>query len=73
MSAEKLYGSPNKTSGAIYIGDPTIVYVKSKGSIFLQKPKSAIFTILSCNKILDGFRSLCNIFSFYNDSKPFKS
>ena len=45
-SAFELYEHPFKTSGAMYIGDPTIVYVRSLlFSNDLQKPKSATLTI----------------------------
>lgn len=61
---------PFNISGAIYIGDPTIVYVKSYGeSNVLQNPKSATLITPLCNRIFEGLRSRCNIFSLNNDLK----
>jgi hypothetical protein len=52
------------TSGAMYKGDPSIVYARPCGLLrLLQNPKSAILIIPLCRRILSGLRSRCIIFS----------
>ena len=40
--------SLNRTSGAIYRGEPTHVSAKSSGFRLFAKPKSAIFSVATC-------------------------
>ena len=52
MSALDVYGYPFKTYGAMYIGDPNIVFAKfSSGLKPLQNPKSPNLTLSLVKKM----------------------
>ena len=63
QSAEKPYGSPRNTSGAMYWGVPAIVVVFSETSSILALPKSVRTMCPNSESMqFSGFRSLCYVY-----------
>ena len=67
MSALKEYGSPRRTSGAIYVGVPHFSLINCPGFSFFARPKSAILisstpSSLEFSRIFANFRSLCTMY-----------
>jgi hypothetical protein len=65
ISALDVYISYLKIYGAMYIGDPNIVWAMLTYNI-LQNPKSPNFTLPFLIKMLSGFKSLCMILFLFN-------